>query len=387
MQGIGIDSDPRIKQFSNSPITFSKKNYFSRHYARFTLQVVKILRMKIPGSLFAVIFVAYLPFVVCSQEADSSTFFQYLQRMAVSEITLAADFQELYARRKEEFQVEAVLSWQNEQGEENTIDLQLELRGKNRRRTCDYPPIRLNFDKDRLEEHGFSRIGDKLKLVAPCNMEEESDQYVLKEYWTYRLYNQITPNSFRVQLLNIRFIDTHNSERDTLVKVGFFIESEEELAERLGGEEKDLWGAKPEQVDRPSYYHTVLFQFMIGNDDWDLSMNRNIAFIQVKSSERPLVIPYDFDFAGLVNPTYAKPNRDYGATSVTDRVPIGQFDSRESLRQVCDEWLMLRKEVIKVYKDCTFLDNASKREMTQYLNESFALLRNNKEMERFFFAE
>jgi hypothetical protein len=343
--------------------------------------------MKIPGSFLPVIFVACMPLWVCSQEADSSSFFQYLQRAAVSEITLTADFTELYARRKEEFQVDAVFSWQNERGEEKTMDLQLELRGKNRRRTCEYPPIRLNFDKDRLEEHGFGRRGDKLKLVAPCNMEEMSDQYVLKEYWTYRLYNRMTPNSFQVQLLSIRFIDTHNAERDTVMKVGFVIESGEELAHRLGGEEKDLWGATPEQIDPESYRQTVLFQFMIGNDDWDLSMNRNIAFIQVNGSERPLVVPYDFDFAGLVNPSYAKPNLNYGARSVTDRVPIGRFDSRESLRALCDEWLLLRKEVIKEYKDCSFLSDASKREMTQYLNESFALLRNNKEMERLFFAE
>jgi hypothetical protein len=346
--------------------------------------------MKLPSLLLPLILACVLS-EVCAQEAspaaDSSTFFQYLQRNEISEITLTADFTGLYARRKEQFQVSAVAFWLDRVGEERSMDLQLELRGRNRRRTCEYPPIRLNFDKDRLEEHGFGRRGDKLKLVAPCLTEEESDQYVLKEYWTYRLYNLITPNSFQVQLLNIRYIDTHGQSRDTLQKVGFIIESEDDLAHRLGGAEKELWGATSEQVDPESYRQTVLFQFMIGNDDWDLSMNRNIAFIQVNGNERPLVVPYDFDFAGLVNPSYAKPNLNYGARSVTDRVPIGRFDSRESLRELCDEWLLLRKEVIKEYKDCSFLSNTSKREMTQYLNESFALLRNNKEMERLFFAE
>jgi hypothetical protein len=55
---------------------------------------------------------------------------------------------------------------------------------------------------------------------------------VLLEYAAYRLYNALTPHSFRVRLATIDYVD--DSGRPHATRVGFFIEDVDDLAQRNG---------------------------------------------------------------------------------------------------------------------------------------------------------
>ena len=40
----------------------------------------------------------------------------------------------------------------------------------------------------------------------------------------------------------------------------------------------------------------AMFEYMIGNTDWDISMMRNVRLIQAAESGKVCVVPYDFRF-------------------------------------------------------------------------------------------
>ena len=80
-------------------------------------------------------------------------------------------------------------------------------RGNSRLRVCEFPPLRLDFDRDATAGTVFEGQ-NKLKLVTHCRNYDRGEQDMLEEYLTYRLFNALTDASFRVRLLRIRYVDT-----------------------------------------------------------------------------------------------------------------------------------------------------------------------------------
>ena len=98
----------------------------------------------------------------------------------------------------------AVFSFTDQSGAVQTWNIKVNLRGKFRRTRCEnLAPLKLNFKKSELKAAGLAKFDD-MKLVTHC-MSSKSDAKALlqKEYLAYRLYNELTENSYRVQLLKI----------------------------------------------------------------------------------------------------------------------------------------------------------------------------------------
>ena len=111
--------------------------------------------------------------------------------------------------------------------------VRLKARGKFRRQHCSFAPFWLNIRKaDVVNQHlqGIKRI----KVVTHCNGGHAYGDYVLKEYLAYKIYNLLSPVSFRVRLVKMRYIDTGRKNKVT-ENWAFMIEPEALLAERLGG--------------------------------------------------------------------------------------------------------------------------------------------------------
>ena len=114
--------------------------------------------------------------------------------------TLRAPFKALFDDRGEEADAQPATVSYETGGETVTLRLKLELRGKTRRRarTCNFPPIRLDFPKDSVAGTLFA-TQNRLKLVTQCQVNrEEYGQYVLLEYLIYRAFNLLTQYSFQV---------------------------------------------------------------------------------------------------------------------------------------------------------------------------------------------
>ncbi len=209
---------------------------------------------------------------------------------------------------------------------------------------------------------------------------------LMKEYWIYNLYNQITPNSFQVFPVKITYVNANNAD-EKIERFAFFIESNEELELRLKGKATAGFGTTPAQIETNSYHNTVLFQYMIGNLDWDIRVQRNIKLIQPSVGGKPILVPYDFDFSGLVKAPHARLNPDYGQKNIEERFPQGKFSNKASLLSTAKAFSKLEKEGFRCYMSCAILDKSVKKKMNKYLTSFFRILKDKSYLQELFLAE
>ncbi len=93
------------------------------------------------------------------------------------------------------------------------------------------PPFWLNIRYSGIEAEELEGIR-RMKMVTRCRSAREYEDYVLREYLVYRIYNLVTPYSFRVRLVRLKIIDTGRKNRET-EEWAFLIEPEEMMARRL----------------------------------------------------------------------------------------------------------------------------------------------------------
>ncbi len=315
-----------------------------------------------------------------SQDVVTS-FFSLIIDERYDQLVIKADFDAFRANRMKDMSHDAVLEFSNAQGKTNTWNVTIEPRGNFRRSVCvDMPPIRITFPKETLREKGFPENYRKYRLVTHCLDRPESQQTVLKEYWAYKLYNEITPQSFRVHLMKVNYFNTANNSKEQ--QFAFLIEDNDELEDRLNGKMKDLWGMTKDQLQESSYQNMVLFQYMIGNADWSIPEYRNLRFIYPKGSEKAIVVPYDFDCSGFVNAFYARPNVNAGQRQVKQRVVMSKM-SAEGLAVVAEKFRYLASKPWS-FEDASHLTAASQQEMKSYLADFVKLLRKDKQLQRLF---
>ena len=252
---------------------------------------------------------------------------------------------------------------------DSTKQMQIEIsrRGVTRKKICDFPPIKLKFPKAILAQHGFSKLNN-YKLVTHC-MEGE-DQLILKEYLTYKLFNQLTDKSFKVKLAKIQYIDDSGEVSDD-THYSFLIEGNKELAKRLGGKLLDPEKLKITRVDKEQYKKMVLFQYMIANTDWNLSKGHNIKWVKSKDSDTPTPIPYDFDYCGLVNADYAVPHPQIPIKNVRQRFLQFRGKNKKELLPVCEAFKAQKAIFVQICKEFEGLSDTTKAEMIGFLESFF----------------
>lgn len=319
-------------------------------------------------------------------EKDSTrTIFQLLKEEEITELTLEANFDSLFENKKQNIEHEAKILLSLNKDSMQSLQLKIRPRGVFRRRYCEIPPLRLNFNKKDLKELGLSEDFDKLKLVTPCVNDVAGDQVLLREYWTYRLYNEISPNSFKVHLLKINYVNTEAP--DTIQeRIGFLIENTKELAHRIGGEIVDSFGLQLKGINAAAYHNLTVFNYMIGNLDWKLQVQRNMKLIH-HPQDGIITVPYDFDMSAMVWPSYARLNPDYGQTAFQERFCIGEFVSKESLDKTLKVFKNIKTSCRDHIKDCPFLNSKSKRDMLSYLNSFYHVLEKEKRIRKAFYGQ
>ena len=247
------------------------------------------------------------------------------------------------------------------------FDLEISRRGVTRKKICDFPLIKLKFPKKTLAANGFANFKN-YKLVTHC-MSGEND-YVLKEYLTYKLFNQLTDKSFQVKLAKIRYIDESGEVPDE-EHYGFLIEANKELANRLDGKLLDPEKYKIARVDKEQYKNMVLFQYMIGNTDWNLSRGHNIKWVQTAASDVPSPIPYDFDYCGLVNAPYAIPHPQIPIKHVRERFLQWRGKNKTELLPICEKFKAQKADLIQICQDFKDINAATKEDIIGFLETFF----------------
>ena len=318
----------------------------------------------------------------------STTIFQKIKQDSFYEVILKTNFDSLIKNKKISTKhYPGTILFKSGGGKEIKMKVKIEPRGRSRRRVCSsMPPLKIDFPKKALEEIGLYPGCDKLKLVTNCNDTENSDQVLMKEYWIYNLYNKVTSQSYQVFPVKITYVNENNPD-DRIQRFAFFIESNEELALRLKGESINMFGTTPDKLESTSYHNTLLFQYMIGNLDWDIKVQRNVKFIKPGIEGKPILVPYDFDFSGLVKAPHARLNPDYNQKKIEERFPQGKFANKEALMNTAQAFRNLEKEGFRCYMECPILDKPVKKKMNKYLTSFFRILRDKSYLQELFLGE
>ncbi len=305
------------------------------------------------------------------------------------ELTLTTDLQNIITNKNTDTYQVAFMEMEDANGNSVKHQLKVKPRGKYRRKVCDFPPLKLNFSKSELTGYGLNPEFDKLKLVTHCTDNRfDAKDNVLREYLTYQIYNRLTDNSFRTQLVKIKYVDLHNASK-SVTRYGFLIEDTDEMAMRLNGEICDCHGIKSEMISHTPHNLMAMFQYMIGNEDWNSSMLRNVKAVQLFTGgglENNIIVPYDFDFSGIVNAAYAIPDPDLNHSTVQQRHFFGEFSSREELELITNHFLGRKDEILETVKGFKHLNLNSRIEIGIYLKEFFAII-SDEEMARDVFIE
>ena len=300
------------------------------------------------------------------------------------EITIEADFNALKRedRSRGSDQRPAVLRWSGPDGSEGSLEIQIRTRGNFRlmRRNCDFPPLRLNI-RTREASGTLFEGQDKLKMVSVCGLRQSYwEQYVLREYLAYRIFNLLTDLSYRVRLARVTYVDTSGRD-DPLTRYAYVIEDEEAMAARSGGRVIDFPEGRQLHPGLLEPHHAVLvdvFQYLIGNTDWSGVEMHNMTPVQTPDGPYATV-PYDFDFAGVVNARYATPDETLSINSVTQRLfrgfcPPDVERSMETYDSVFALFLEKKDEIYGLWSSQEGLESESVRDATRFFDDFYRTL-------------
>lgn len=255
------------------------------------------------------------------------------------------------------------------------MPLRIAKRGITRKRICDFPPLKLKFYADTLLSKGFSKF-NTYKLVTHCI--EAQEELVIAEYLAYKMYNHLTQNSFRVQLVNMIYDDSSQRVGEEIMPVkrfGFIIEEDQELAHRRKAK---LYEEKVTAIDRQQYAEMVVYQYMIGNTDWNLGGGHNIKWIKQDEIPSPTPIPYDFDFCGLVNAPHAAPHPQIPISSVRERFLQWRGKTKDELHEICKDFKTKKSELLAIIENERHLSEEKKIEMKAYLTSFYDIIENGE---------
>ncbi len=249
-------------------------------------------------------------------------------------------------------------------------ELKVSSRGNTRKRHCDFPPLKFNFKKMALYDKGLNRF-DHYKLVTHCKEDEMSENVLLREYLVYKLYQALTPNSLNAVEIKIRYEDNEN-KIPAIEKHAFLIEPIEELCLREEVNHLDDPNLKLKSIHAEQYKLFTLFQYMIGNTDWNLSKRHNLKLVQ-KKDESPIPIPYDFDYSGFVNAPYARPHPQLPIKNIRERL----FQYRGGDRDFTNVIQLFKDKKQALFNICNqfeYLDEANRKDMVNYLTSFYKII-------------
>lgn len=286
------------------------------------------------------------------------------------EISLKFDINKYKRYKSDTLYLPAVLTYHLSETDSVVKNIRVRARGNIRRTAiCDFPPLMMNFKVTDSVDSEFAGL-NKLKIVPYCKAGFEN--YILKEYLVYKLFNVVTDYSLRVRLFRITYINTAN-EKKPLTQYGFALEPVEVLERRTETVEAERKltqrDIRQDMLDR-----VAVFNYMIGNTDWSVPIQHNVILLQEKENPRSkdnLIVAYDFDYSGFVNTNYAVPFTDLPIENVRQRLYMAVCRSEERFTGILNEFAEKKDEFYSVVSSFPYLPEKTKVGLIKYLDEFY----------------
>ncbi len=184
----------------------------------------------------------------------------------------------------------------------------------------------------------------------------------------------------RVRLVEITYEDIED-DYDTRTKIGFLIESDEQMAARLGADLQEVNQFHPAGVDGDQAVIVSMFQYLIGNSDWSPSFLHNVKLIRHEGG-RFLTVPYDFDFSGAVNARYAGPPEAYPIRRVTDRYFHSYCRPELEFEPLSTFFNGKKAEIIALYEGFETLREDRREDVLDFYEDFWEMMDDERRFER-----
>lgn len=298
------------------------------------------------------------------------------------ELTLVAPMRALIGRSGRGGEHDALLRFAS--GAE--VAVRLAAFGKSRLETCRLPPLVLRLTPEAgagTPVTGFTT----LRLVSPCRGHAVYERPLLLEYLTYRAYGLIAPTALDARLARVSYDDSEGKVAEE-TRYGFFVEDIDDAAARTGATWSTAEGQSVGEVESEQAAVHALFQFMIGNTDWSMVRGpegerccHNVALLERPGSARRLLLPYDFDQAGLVGAPYAAPSESLGIDDVSQRVYRGFCAHNDALPAAIARFNERRAALEELFLDPALPQEKARVAAWKYLSEFYEIVNQPKKLE------
>ncbi len=257
-------------------------------------------------------------------------------------------------------------------------------RGIFRKKYCSVPPIKLNFKHTDLYVKSVQQL-EKMKVVTECRNAVSYEDYVLREYLTYKIYQQLTNLSFKVKLIRLTTVDTGSKKKKTNSSYAFLIEEVDDLAKRIGLEYLDTETANSNSVVDENMAMLSVFQYMIGNTDWSVAGAHNIKLFKDDDPAqlKAFAAPYDFDYSGLVNAPYAVPTPGLEISKVRSRYFKSPCYDAQLFKDVIQQFISEKNDIYALVEGFPHLSSASIKDILTFLQGFYKQIE-SKGVENFF---
>ena len=268
-------------------------------------------------------------------------------------------------------------------GRTDAIPVQLSARGHVRRmaQTCDFVPLRVEFSKELVKDTLFDGQ-TTLKLVVQCRTTGEYEQYVLREYLAYRIFNLLSPRSLKARLAKVTYVDS-TTDKAMGTRYGMFLEHDSDLARRMEGRTVEIPRAVFKDVDADALETMMIFAYMIGHTDFSIYALHNVILVQ--TPDRMLhTIPYDFDISGLVHPPYAIPGRGLPIKTVQERFFRGPCRTQDQVEPILANFNSKKASVLGLLDTIPGIDRTSRQDARAFLDGFYSTITNQGDVKRLF---
>jgi len=342
--------------------------------------------------------IVYCTALICALLVPSTSFAQedkkppkLFSTNSEMQLTLTGPWHRIKRNVKKDDLYPVQLTYTGADGQQHTIDAEVAPRGVTRRlKVCKFPPLKIHFDKKKTKGTEF-RGNKSLKLVTYCNTNSKYEQYYIKEFLVYQIYNLITEYSFRARPMMIEYKDSEKSG-NAITRFGFLIEDTDDVAKRNDLKKLDLARVPYNQFDPVEVSNFSMFQYLIGNLDWaatdgpgEDSCCHNSKLIGAGEDQNPKYsIPYDFDASGLVNAHYAAPPNGLKMRTVRQRLYRGFCMYNDTLPQTADLFREKKPEILALFNNNPHLNDRTRKYATGYIEDFYAVINDPKRFEKAF---
>jgi len=251
------------------------------------------------------------------------------------------------------------------------------------RKVCHLPPLKIDFPKKTLNYLGFTNH-DKLKIVLPCDSGDEYQQGLYKEYVVYQLYKAIDSFGFNTRLVNFILADKAKKRYNL---TGFIIEDDKDYSLRTNAILVKDGIVNDQAFERESYIKMHFFQYMIINNDYAIYNKHNLEIIFPEGAKKPRAIPYDFDYAGIVDQDYAVPPSILPIDNVRQPFFRGKDITTEEIVTTSLFFLEREQEMLSIVDNADYLNKDNKKLISRDLKRFFKLLKNLDRTKKAFIKE